>query len=289
MAQRRMIGQVVHGSGQFKRLSPAAQALFFQLWMAADDDGFVSDPENIVASLKRITSKHYQELIKSRYVLSFKNGVCCLKHFLMLNKIKKDRYIPTVYAKELESLVISPSREYLLKDENDPNLEPKCLRNGTKMEPKCLRHGSVDKDRIDKDSINKIDPRARTREGETDQIDLSSKNSIDFLLDVYMEFNPQPYIENDPKKVDAFLEKHTVDDFRAVIKKAAGSDYLSGRTGGPKMGFLWVLEEANFWAVMSGKYDSWKEAPEKADRSYDLDGFFEAAVSRGRSKIGGEQ
>ena len=145
---------------------------------------------------------------------------------------------------------------------------------------------AVDKDRLDKIRLDKIDQRACAHEEDADQIDLSSKNSSDFLLDVYMEFNPQPYIENDPKKVDAFLKKHTVDDFRAVIKKAAGSDYLSGRTGGPKMGFSWVLEEANFLAVMSGKYDSWKEAPEKADRSYDLETFFEAAVSKGRSKFG---
>ena len=131
-----------------------------------------------------------------------------------------------------------------------------------------------------------IDPRAHAREGKTDQIDLSSQNPNEILIDVYKEFNPQPYIVNSQEKVDAFLKKHTVDDFRAVMKKASDSDYLSGRTGGPKMDFLWVLEEANFLAVMSGKYDSWKETKEKADCSYDLDNFFEAAVSKGRSKFG---
>ena len=41
MANRRMFSRAVTGSGRFLRLSPTARALYYDLGMEADDDGFV--------------------------------------------------------------------------------------------------------------------------------------------------------------------------------------------------------------------------------------------------------
>ena len=40
MANRRMFSRSITGSGRFLRLSPQARALYYDLGMEADDDGF---------------------------------------------------------------------------------------------------------------------------------------------------------------------------------------------------------------------------------------------------------
>lgn len=276
MAQRRMIGATIQGSDAFRSLLPASQALFQQLWLAADDDGFVASPKSIVSALPRITLKHYRELVQKRFIIEFKTGVICIKHFLMLNNIKKDRYTPTVYIEERESLVIKPNRAYTEKKKMP--FPP--VQNGDVLETSRRHLGSVDKDRIEEDSIGKIDPRARVRGSDRSTLPESRK-----IVSLYIKFNPRYTGTVSEEKVKDFLSRHTMDEFEDLIAKAKRSDYLCGITGAPVMSLEWVLEEENFAAVMSGRYENWCE-DKKAPESFDSDAFFQAAVARGRKTLG---
>ena len=135
MAERRMASRQIVCTDTFRELSTAAQALYFQLLMEADDDGFVASPNGVVGSSPRYSAKAMNELVASRYVLRFKSRVVCIKHWLIMNKVKKDRYRPTACIKERESLVVKPNMAYTEKEK----AEPKRNQSGTNLEPIWLR------------------------------------------------------------------------------------------------------------------------------------------------------
>lgn len=157
MADKRMFSQKIVQSDAFCSLSFSAQALYFHLNMAADDDGVIGctnriinglcHPENekIYKKQQRELKNSLQELIEKRFILSFCDGVCVIKHWKMMNNIKKDRYKPTSYQDIISELTIKENQAYTEK--NGDEMSPKCLQNvsadGDKMSPECLR--SIDK------------------------------------------------------------------------------------------------------------------------------------------------
>lgn len=53
-----------------------------------------------------------------------------------------------------------------------------------------------------------------------------------------------------------FTEGNTVEDFRKVFAKAQASDFLTGKTGGWKCGFDWILKPSNWQKIKEGNYDN---------------------------------
>lgn len=157
MADKRMFSQKIVQSDAFCSLSFSAQALYFHLNMEADDDGVIGCTNRIINSLchpenekiykkqQRELKNSLQELIEKRFILSFCDGVCVIKHWKMMNNIKKDRYKPTSYQDIISELTIKENQAYTEK--NGDKMSPKCLQNvsadGDKMSPECLR--SIDK------------------------------------------------------------------------------------------------------------------------------------------------
>lgn len=140
MAKKRMFNVDIVGSDAFLDLPHTAQALYFQLGMRADDDGFVGNPKTIqrIAGTK---ASDLDLLVKKRFLLQFPSGVVVIKHWKINNQIQKDRYTPTVYTEEYQSLYIKDNKAYTEMDKG-------CIQSVSEMDTQI----SIDKNRLDKNS-----------------------------------------------------------------------------------------------------------------------------------------
>ena len=143
MAKKRMFSIDIVGSDAFLDLPYSAQCLYFQLGMRADDDGFVGNPKTIqrIAGTK---ASDLELLVKKRFLLQFPSGVVVIKHWKINNQIQKDRYTPTVYTEEYQSLYIKDNKAYTETDASR-------IQDVSKMDTQI----SIDKNRLDKNSIGK--------------------------------------------------------------------------------------------------------------------------------------
>lgn len=140
MAKKRMFNVDIVGSDAFLDLPHTSQALYFQLGMRADDDGFVGNPKTIqrIAGTK---ASDLELLVKKRFLLQFPSGVVVIKHWKINNQIQKDRYTPTVYTEEYQSLYIKDNKAYTEADKG-------CIHSVSEMDTQI----SIDKNRLDKNS-----------------------------------------------------------------------------------------------------------------------------------------
>ena len=109
MAKRRMFSNEVVCTDDFLRLSATSQAIYLQLGMVADDDGFVANPK-MIARAYYAGLKFLKELIDKGYVLQFETGVIVVTHWNLANKVPKDRYCPTQFTEELAQVAIEKGR-----------------------------------------------------------------------------------------------------------------------------------------------------------------------------------
>ena len=116
MAERRMFTIKIVESDPFTEMPLSAQALYFHLNMAADDDGFVNNPQKIRRSIDA-SEDDFEVLVKKRFLLTFENGLVVIKHWRMHNLLRKDRYKPTQYQDQLASLQVRGDGAYT---ENQP-------------------------------------------------------------------------------------------------------------------------------------------------------------------------
>ena len=85
-------------------LRSSSQALYFQLGMRADDDGFVASPKKI-AKISNCGEDDLRILASKGYIIPFDSGVVVVTHWgVNNNKIKGDRYKQTIYVKEKDML-----------------------------------------------------------------------------------------------------------------------------------------------------------------------------------------
>jgi hypothetical protein len=112
MAQRRMFSPEIVNSDAFLEMPPSTQALYFQLGMKADDDGFVNP--KMVMRIMGSTEDELKVLIAKRFVLQFENGVVVLKHWRVNNLVRKDWYKPTIYTEQKAMLYVKPNGIYTL-------------------------------------------------------------------------------------------------------------------------------------------------------------------------------
>jgi len=155
MAERRMFSSKVVCSDAFAGMPFSAQALYVQLCMEADDDGFLNRAKRIQGSIGA-SDADLNLLFEKRFVLGFENGVIAIKHWRMNNQIRKDRYTPTQYQDEFNSLVIRSDGAYTEKvngketvDELATTWQPSDNQNGNHL----ATQDSIDKYSIGKESI----------------------------------------------------------------------------------------------------------------------------------------
>ena len=143
MAEKRMFIKKVTDDDNFMALSSSAQALYLHLSMSADDDGF-SNQVSISMFKAHASVQDLQSLLEKRYIYQFDNGVIVIKHWRMANALRKDRYTPTSFQEELAKLDIKDNGSYTW------------LPNGCQVVAKRLPQDSIDKNRLDKNSLDNI-------------------------------------------------------------------------------------------------------------------------------------
>lgn len=111
MAQRRMFSPLITDSDAFLDMPASAQNLYFHLGMRADDDGFVSNPKKVLRMIGG-AEDDLKILIAKRFILTFESGVIVIKHWRLNNLIRKDWYRPTIYKKEMSSIMINENGIY---------------------------------------------------------------------------------------------------------------------------------------------------------------------------------
>lgn len=82
-------------SDAFLDMPTSSQLLYFHLGMRADDDGFVN-PKKIMRMVGA-NGDDLKVLLTKRFLLPFESGVVVIKHWLIHNLIRKDRYKETMY------------------------------------------------------------------------------------------------------------------------------------------------------------------------------------------------
>lgn len=165
MARRRMFSLDVVERDDFIDLSIEAQALYFQMGMRADDDGFVDCMKKIFR-LTAIKTDALQELIDAGLVLDFPDGVYCMADWTLNNLIKSDRYHATNHISDFEALTIKDGRYvrqstssvaqngttlYPSQSQIDSSLETARIQSRASLESEA----SINKTSIDKASKKK--------------------------------------------------------------------------------------------------------------------------------------
>ena len=255
MAERRMFSSKVVCSDAFCDMPFSAQALYYQLNMEADDDGFLNRAKRIQGSLGAAESD-LSLLLEKRFVLGFKNGVVAIKHWRMNNQIRKDRYTPTQYQDEFNSLVIRPDGAYTEKEKETAVdvLATKWQPNGNHLATQ-VRLG---KDRLGKYSIEgegelgigDANPRPQEKE----------KPSCQQIVNLYHSIcksfpSVRSISASRQKAIKARLNTYSLDDFKAVFENAEASSFLKGANDRNWTAtFDWLIKDQNMAKVLEGNY-----------------------------------
>ena len=137
MAQRRMFSTKIIDSDAFMDMPASAQSLYFHLCMRADDEGFVGNPKKIMRMVG-VNEDDLKVLLAKRFILSFETGIVVIKHWLIHNTIRMDRFSPTSYQEEKKLLLVKENKAY---SEWQPN--------GNQLETQV----KLSKDKLSKDSV----------------------------------------------------------------------------------------------------------------------------------------
>lgn len=136
-----MISSDIINTDRFISLSLGARGLYMHLNCAADDDGFISSAIRTTRGVDG-TTEMLDELVDAGYLIRFDSGIYLVRHWLLHNCLKRDRYTPTICTEERDHVLIV-DKVYYLDTETD------CIPNGSKLEPQI----SIDKDSTDKDKV----------------------------------------------------------------------------------------------------------------------------------------
>ena len=112
MADKRMFSLKIVDSDLFLDMPLSSQCLYFHLSMRADDDGFVNNPKKIIKIIGA-NEDDLKILIAKGFVIVFEQGIIVITHWKINNFIRKDRYKPTLYENEVQSLSQTKNGMYI--------------------------------------------------------------------------------------------------------------------------------------------------------------------------------
>ena len=102
----------------FLDMSQGSQLLYYHLAMRADDEGFIGNPKKIMRMMGA-NDDDYKVLVVKKFIIPFESGVCVIKHWLIHNTIRMDRFNPTTYGKEKAQLYLKENRAYKLGEKGE--------------------------------------------------------------------------------------------------------------------------------------------------------------------------
>lgn len=156
MAERRMFARAVTGGARFLRMPVTSRLLYYDLGMAADDDGCVE--AFAVMRMTGATEDDLKVLVSKGFVKILNDDlVSLILDWKVNNYIQKDRYHPSIYAKLL----------------NDQSVDTECIQDVSNLDTQVrLGKTSIGKASIGKASVGEVragepaqsaKPPARTR------------------------------------------------------------------------------------------------------------------------------
>ena len=113
-ARRQFSVEIIKCDG-FISLPATAQALYLQLMMSCDDEGFTSSIE-LCKYMAHATDADEQALIKKRFIYQFESDdvkVTVIKHWWMNNWIRKDKIVKSAFS-ERSKVYIKANGNYTL-------------------------------------------------------------------------------------------------------------------------------------------------------------------------------
>lgn len=113
MAQKRMFDRNIVTDDDFLELSVQAQCLYFHIGLVADDDGLTKNYKSYM-KLIGATDDDVNSLIEKGFIYQFESGVIVVRHWMIHNTIRRDRYRETIFQKEFKQLSIAENNEYIL-------------------------------------------------------------------------------------------------------------------------------------------------------------------------------
>ena len=199
MAEKRMFSKTIIDSDMFLDMSLSTQALYFHLAMRADDDGFINNPKRIQRMIGA-SDDEMKILIAKQYILPFDSGVVVIKHWKIHNYIQKDRYHPSTCPEK--QLVELDTKTKMYERVDTP-----CAQN-------CIQGGSVDKVRLDKNSIDKsrlVESRSELTDELSSLIEFCNNN-----VEILTPFKCQ--------MLEGYVEDYGIEWVQKGLEKLAGSD-----------------------------------------------------------------
>lgn len=97
-------------SEEFLEMPVSCRDLYIQLAIRADDDGFIQP--KIVMRMIGSDGDDLKILIAKRFLLAFDDGVVVIKHWLIHNIIRSDRYKATRFQEQKKMLQIKDNKSY---------------------------------------------------------------------------------------------------------------------------------------------------------------------------------
>ena len=178
MAERRMFAKTIIDSDAFLDMPLSSQALYFHLSMRADDEGFINNPKKIQRMIGA-SEDDLKVLLAKKFIIAFESGVVVVKHWLIHNYIRNDRYKPTVYCEEKSRLTVKDNKAYSLESDNTQEVY-QTDTNGIPTVSKRDTQDSIGKDRIElgKDSIERERAGAHAHAREETPVDEKNRYGI---------------------------------------------------------------------------------------------------------------
>lgn len=135
MANKRMINIKLIDTDLFLEMPVSARLLYYEYCMRADDDGFVDAPLKIIKMIG-VSNDDYKILVSKQFIIPFETKVCVVKHWLLHNTIRGDRYHSTIHIFERNMLEVTNNKTYEFKGYSE---------NGNQVATKWQPSGNPDK------------------------------------------------------------------------------------------------------------------------------------------------
>jgi len=261
-----MFSMKIIDSDAFLDMPLSTQALYFHLSMRADDDGFLNNAKKIMRNISA-TQNDYDLLLMKRFIISFPDGICVIKHWRINNYLRKDRYTETLYSEELAMLDVKDNGSYYLKEESGA---PDCNHDDTSLIPtgnQGIPVGSIDKNRVDKSREEK--------NSNTVSNDTVRSTDVQRVIDAW---NSLPGLSRITKLVSGSqryewlkvrIRDYGIDDVLKAIDNIRYSPFLLGKgKGGWTITYDWFVRPNNCPKVRDGKdLENKPDEPEQQEHS----------------------
>ena len=224
-----MFSKEITTSDLFVDMPASTQLLYFHLGMEADDEGFIGNARMLGRAYG--ASNDDLKLLQAKgFIIVFESGVTVVKDWNVNNKLRKDRFKPTIYQDEKKLLAIMDTGTYeikhLLQESQQRSISEKPvvtmveetgIQNDNQMTTKWQPNDNqmttqyrIGKDRIGKDRIGKDSSSIEQFETDTaDETIFDYYQSRIGALDGYQVEKLQCYLSDD--HLEPELVKRAID------------------------------------------------------------------------------